>query len=775
MWPRSARRPSWTRSAPAANPNTTDNCADQPAGFDVTSYSSSIKGNQYWTFGVSGNDTDSTTTGQFMRLSDNPTLVTTFDEYPAAPAMEQSSPSMTDNPATTDTHYGCQSSSDPDPVIPWIGATSSVQLNASYTAPLSGEDVEPGWKVWNAGSTLVNQTYANTSPGSFPYTVSSPADGDEYFSQIWTTVNGNGGQDGYDPGETTQGPECSFAADQTPPATPAVSSTAFPPSGSTPGTTQTAPGASGTFSFSSADPPPAGCSTSNPVADAGYDGTASTCLASGVYEFEYSLNQPLSYGGVTPITTSCPSGGVTSGAAAAVNPTGNPSTSTSANPSATTTATSCPINVSQWGTNILYVAAVDAAGNISQTYQYDFYVPWNTAAKVVPGSIVADAGQPGYEEPDLLTTDSSGNLVFFPGGTDPADGPLMASLGADSPSGDPWSDFVVTHRGSWSGNAVAADDLLALEPCPGQPAGSTCPAGSANLYRYNNDGSATGMYENSSDVVGENYHSCNPIPSGEGGAGSNNCNGYPTAATGWSGFTQIIAPGDAWTGAPSGSGITDDTSQPSMLAVTSGGELYLFQGSGGQPINPVELGSSGWNNVTVMAAGDVDGTDTIWARVNTGTDAGDIESFPLTLPSGQVPTLDASSPSTPPAATSGTILVNVSGSAIQVPEGTFPTVTATGPLSATACTTISSDTSGCAGFFAEDTSGDMFYYAGQPATTAADALSGTSELVGDVGGTSQGSGVIPSTGTVQLASNPGDYCQLSNVQNDGGGWRITFR
>ena len=101
---------------------------------------------------------------------------------------------------------------------------------------------------------------------------------------------------------------------------------------------------------------------------------------------------------------------MTSGAVAAVNPTGNPTTSTSANPSATTTAASCPITVSQWGTNILYVATVDAAGNISQTYQYDFYVPWNPATPVKAGDLNSDG------QPDLITTDSSGDLVFFPGG-----------------------------------------------------------------------------------------------------------------------------------------------------------------------------------------------------------------------------------------------------------------------------------------------------------------------------------------------------------------------
>lgn len=743
---------------PATNPNAKDNCANQPADFDVTSLGNSIKGNHFWTFGVNGNDTDNQNAGQFMRLSDNPTLVTTFDEFPAAPTMAQSAPAMTDNPATTDTHFGCVTGS--NPTIPWIGAAASVQLNANFTAPLASEEVEPGWKVWNATTTLVNQTNANTSPGSFPYTLSRPTDGDQYLSQIWSTVNGNGGQGGFDPGETTQGPQCSFATDQTPPSMPAVSSSAFPAAGSAQGTTQVAPGASGTFSFTSSDPPPPGCTSSNPIASVDFSGTPSTCLAGGVYEFEYSLNQPLSDGNVTPVTT-CPAGGTNSGAVAAVNPTGNPATAASADPSATTTATSCQINVSQWGTNILYVAAVDAAGNISQTFAYEFYVPWNTATPVKPGDINSDG------QPDLLAADSSGNLVLFPGGTDPANGPVIAGTAATSPQGDSWNDYVVAHRGTLS--AGSTDDLLALNKTGG------------NLYRYNNSwntnqwpagvaASPTApMYEVPSDIVSEFYPACAAIPSGEGGAGSANCTGYP--ASGWSSFTQIIAPGDAWAGAPRGSGVLADTSQPSMLGVTSNGGLWLFQGSGGQLTNPVQLGSAGWNNTTVMAAGTVNGVDTIWARINTGTNAGDIESFALTVPPGQVPTLNAAAPATLPAPTSGTILVDGSGSAIAVPAATFPTLTATGPLSGTTCATGSADTSGCPGFFAQDTSGDMFYYPGQPATTAAGALGGTRELVGDVGGTDPGSG-IPSTGTVQNASYPGDYCKLTNVSNGGGGWRI---
>ncbi len=702
---------------PAANPNSGDNCADQPADFDVTSVAASIQANhKSWTFGLNGDDTDSTTTGQFMRLSDTPTLVTTFDQTPPAPTMQQSTPSMVDNPGAADTHLGCKGSSSE---IPWIGATSSVKLNATFTAALSGEEVEPVWHVWNATTTVVNKTNANIAAGSFPFSFTSPTNGDEYFSQISTTVNGNGGQGGLDKGLTTTGPECSFADDAAPPTVPVVTTPDFPPSGSSPGTTQVAPGASGTFSFSSADPAPSGCASGNPIAAAGYaTGAATTCLASGVYEFEYSLNTPLASGSVTAPVTTCPSGGVSSGAVAAVNPTGNPTTSSSANPSATTTATSCQIDVNQWGTNILYVAAVDTAGNISQSFQYEFYVPFNSATTVQAGDIDGDG------KPDLLAKDSSGNLVFFPGGSDPANGPTTASLAGDAPEfatfGDDWSHFDVTHRDSFSGGNV--DDLLALDTSTG------------NLYRYNNGFAATGgigMFENSANVVNEFYPGCSPIPAGEGGAGSSNCTNYPT--TGWSGFTQVIAPGDAWLGAPTTpASITDDSKQPSLLGVAGNGTLWLFQGSGGQLTSPVQIGSGGWNDVTVMAAGIVDGTDTIWARVNIGTDAGDVLSFGLTVPSGQVPTLNASSPGTLPAATGGTILVNSSGATISVPTANFPTVTAIGPLSADACVSTSNDTSGCPGFFAQDTSGNVFFYPGQPTTTAASALTGTHELVGNM-------------------------------------------
>lgn len=125
-------------------------------------------------------------------------------------------------------------------------------------------------------------------------------------------------------------------------------------------------GQTGTFSVSSTDPVPATC--------------VAACLASGLAKFEYSFNTP------TPAV-----------GAAAVPP-----------------GTAISFTPTRWGTSVLYVDAVDNAGNRSQAEQYDFYVPWNQAAQVNPGDINGDG------VPDLVVSDSTGNLLLYPGNTDPA-------------------------------------------------------------------------------------------------------------------------------------------------------------------------------------------------------------------------------------------------------------------------------------------------------------------------------------------------------------------
>jgi hypothetical protein len=694
---------------PAEN-DESPSCGNQTAKYTVTGNMQDAT--TQWTYGISGNN--ATTGYGFMRLSDNPSLDITFDEVPAKPGVDQSSPTMKENPSDASTADACSTADLP----PFIGTSGSIQLNADFTAGISGEDVMPWWSVKNSAGT-VTQTTADTkqvAQGEHDYVISSPVNGDEYFWDAKTMVDAN---DTSLPEQTSSELECSFVVDGTQPTMPAVSSSAFPPSGSTPGTTQVVPGASGTFNFSASDPPPSGCSSSFPIADGGFSFTEDTCIASGVYEFEYSLNQQLS-STVTALgsggTDNC---GTQSGAVPAVNPTGDPNTDTSANPSATTTATSCTIDISQWGTNTLYVAAVDQAGNVSQSYDYTFYVPFSQQATTEPGDVNGDG------IPDLLATNSAGNLVLYPGNTDPTLTPPTASVAADAPSvsGLNWSQEQIAHRGSWSGGDV--DDLLVLD----QPDG--------NLYLYKNGGTPTGMFETTTNQNLITFPSCGTVADPDN---TNNCSGYPSLSAGWLDFNQILVPGDAWGGASGGTtSITEDTGKPSLLAVDpTTGALWLFQGTGGALQNPVQLGASGWNDVTLLAPGDVNGQLTLWARVNSGTDAGDVVSFPLAIPAGHAPTLDPAAPGTLESPTSGTVLDNSGGTAISLPVASYPQVVAPAPLSGGTCSTT--DTLACPGLYAVSSSGELFFYAGQATTTPADALTGTSAEVGDIG-----------TGIIQLS------------------------
>ena len=138
-----------------------------------------------------------------MRLSDNPTMVIIFDETPPNPTMQQSIPEMVDSPGNPDTNFGCQSSSDSAPQIPWIGASNAVTLNADFEAALTDEEVKPGWDISDHSSgSIVNKTFGDTAAGTNGFTFKTIDDGNEYFSQENTTVDGNGGQGGFDPGYT---------------------------------------------------------------------------------------------------------------------------------------------------------------------------------------------------------------------------------------------------------------------------------------------------------------------------------------------------------------------------------------------------------------------------------------------------------------------------------------------------------------------------------------------------------------------------------------------
>ena len=689
-------------------------CADHTATIGVAStmQSAATDNSADWSFGIRGDESKNPSSGTptncttqncgYGRWGNGPSIVTTFDEVPSTPVSMTAVPTPTDNPLAG-ADNSCTASAGNGG---WIGKTdiannsNTVDVQSVDAASLASEDVRGQDTFWEVSPTL-QTTKTTLGPSAYavtPQTVkfsvgTTLVDGGHYEWTGETTVDGNGN----DAGKTFSAASpntCAFRVDETAPVVPGVSSTDFPPLGSVPGTTL-ANGDTGQFNFSTYDPVP----STGACASGG-------CAASNVYEFEYELNGAIPANIATPTAAaSCPTTGVASGqlfGVAATNPAG-----TSSNPA---TATSCPIAVGNWGENTLFVAAIDNAGNISQTFQYQFYVPWNGAAPVA-----GDVNGDGF--PDLLATSTDGDLLLFPGRTDPTATPEIAGTKAHSPqTGIGWNKYQITHRGSFSQSQV--DDVFALR--------------GALLFRYANNTQAgtTPQFENTANVHLVNYPACptlqmEPDPDNPTG----NCTGYPS---GWSQISQIVAPGDAWVGANpfnqatfGTAGITQDDGDPSLLAVSKSGGLWLFQGNGGGQLqDPIQLGSSGWSNMTVIAPGTVNGTSVLWARDNS---TGALFSYPFVISSNKVPTLNPTTPSSPvPAEGTGTTGTAITG-APTLTKAAYPTLTAALPLASGGCATGSPNFN-CAGLFAVDASGNIWYYSGQPVTSMAGPISSTRQL-----------------------------------------------
>lgn len=322
---------------------------------------------------------------------------------------------------------------------------------------------------------------------------------------------------------------------------------------------------------------------------------------------------------------------------------------------------------------------------MSAIVQYDFYVAWNPAATVTAGDLNGDG------VPDLLATDTDGNLLLYPGNSDPAVTPVVASTPADSPDGTGWNTFQITHRGSMSGGSV--DDLFAYK--------------GANLYLYlnnQNDPGAAPQFGDTSDLDTIAKPSCAATASNAA-----NCTGYD--ATDWSDVSQILGPGALYS-----------NGLPDLLTVEND-QLWLYKRGFGDSLGtPVLLGSSGWSGMTLIAPGDVGGQLTLWARNNS---TGAISSWPLNLDSNGVPELGTASAGTPVTAASGAVV-----SGVTMTAAAYPVVVSSGPLTGGACGTA--DPTACPGVYAEDTSGDLWYFQGQSVSGGAASLSGTSLLVGNV-------------------------------------------
>jgi hypothetical protein len=632
-------------------------CGTQDVNFDVTAAMKTTAADNYkqWTFGLYGDESDLPSLAcspsisyncGFMRFNDNPSVTTVYDLYPSQPSNLDTTPPSHDQ---TVIGPGCGT-------VGWLGKTdlgsandSSVTLDAEISSNIVGEHVRAQYTLWDDtnGSAVVSSPVSAYLPS--PSSVDTPVgtqlqDGHEYS---WDVRAYDGTLTG--PASAT----CYFKVDLSAPTQPAVSSATFPQTGSDPASPPVA-GTTGTFSFSSTDPAPAGC--------------ASACAASGVASYEYSFNTPLATSGNSTVAPGTP----------------------------------VTYQARLWGSNVLYVAAVDNAGNVSQTEQYPFFVQPPPGTSAFPGDVDGDGTS------DLLTSGSNGDLLLYRGGSDPAVAPATAGTPASSPDGNGWGTFQVTHRGSMTGNNV--DDLFVHK--------------GANLWLYPNNPDSPGTAPQFGDSSG-----LSPIAKPSCSASASNpanCAGY--AGTDWSGVTQIVAPGDVY------AGLAADNGQPALLAVEND-QLWLYRGNNADGVTtPVLLGSSGWGAVTVIAPGAIDGQLTLWARDNS---TGAIYSWPITLDANGVPELGRATTGTPVTATSGSVI-----SGMTLTAADYPVVVSSGALISGTCTPGST---ACPGLYAEDAAGNLWYFPGQPVTGGAPALEGSSSaiLVGQFGASA---GAVPGCG-----------------------------
>jgi hypothetical protein len=632
-------------------PNANSSCTGQTLNFSVAYAMSYIIDPAHpasnITFGLSGNETASSSSSNigFMRIGNNPDIVTVFDVNPPAPTSQQITPASAYEPGGP-ANYGCNQ---PLNNLPWSNSVN--YLKANIQASINGEPVKAAYSMWDesTGQTVLSPggnaslwsswyTYSGTPITTGTQFSASLQDGDQY---TWTTQ-------AYVSGMSTDNPSphaywsklgirpvlnyagaslpdaaavCGFNYDATAPAVQSINSTQFPQAGS--GQTGSKAGNAGTFTFQATDPAPAHCNA---------------CLVSGVYEFLYSLNRQA----FPAFTASPPSSSNCSG------------TSGTVRASSSGTA-SCSITVGNWGTNILYVEAVDQAGNVSDAFPYYFYTPWNPNKQVVPGDVNGDS------VPDMLAV-NAGNLTLIKGNTDPSTqlSTSTASVPADSPDGTSWSGFQVAHRDPFSQVTASAniDDLIVHK------------TSSSSLYLYENNPSSPGaspQFEDTSAITPIQRPAC---------SGGYNCTSHydPT----WEHVTQLLAPGDAWNPTPGvANSAPADNGQPSLLTVekdpnnpSDTGSLWIFQGTYGPGLqDPIELGSSGWANVTIIAPGYVNGQLTIWAYDDT---TGNVYSYPI-YSVNKGPSLSQTL-NTAVTATSGTVILTYKY------KGTTPAVASPGAL-----------------------------------------------------------------------------------------------
>lgn len=483
-------------------------------------------------------------------FNNNPSINTVYDVKPNTPSSTVASPAPVRSDGTV--AQGCDGN-----IVGWMGISN---LNGQNAATLS---------AWASSAVSQAQLYGQfefydhtTNTELFPGNQNSNTVGGSGGTVSVTTpaltdghlytwqVNAN---DGYYTSDTAH--YCGFSVDEVAPANPQIASTVFPPVGSGQNST-VYNNQAGTFTLTSAD-------------GATKSGTGSP---SGLKGFNYQLDNAPS------VFTALAESGTTSG---------------------TATITLTPTN---WGVHTLSVQAVDNAGNVSAKIPYTFYVPWNPATKVAPGDLNNDG------VPDLLGTTSSGDLVMYPGDTDLSMTPTTLGTAATNPilKGNGWGSYLITHRGSFSNQGV--DDVWAYDPA-GKGLFLVKNSGTAPFQNVGNVTSVTKAGV-ATDAYNDPYLSADSQSTACATTSTGSCASYDN--TDWSTVTQVLAPGDLYATDP----VANYDNGYSGLLTVEGGSLWYYRGQGSPNyLNvAVQLGTSGWDGMTLIAPGMVGGKPALWAR-----------------------------------------------------------------------------------------------------------------------------------------------------------------
>ncbi|MFJ8442616.1 ricin-type beta-trefoil lectin domain protein [Kitasatospora griseola] len=423
----------------------------------------------------------------------------------------------------------------------WVGANQYIRLNASTWSPI-GASLDTSFHLWddNANSDTVLST--GFGGGGDPTVLADRGlDGHQYH---WNAST-------YDQqlrsGDT---PTCYFRVDKTPPQV-TLTSGDFPASGNLGQTPIKKVGQSGTFTVSAQDPAP-----------------ASGPHASGMACVRWSTDP-------TAVTGwSCGDAGTT-GSGIIKGGSG--------------TFTFTP---TVWGTNTLFVQAMDVAGNYSQPLRYTFYVPWDPAKGTAsPGDLTGDG------RGDILLPDDLGNLRVMTLDNDPTSA-LAAPMDL-FPGGYGWKDSITktTHRGAL--RSMQLDDAFAWTNATTDLA--------KVLYLYQNKGDGT-------------FKTASPLTKPTSFAATD---GTPLTAapTGWSAdwskVGQILALGSLNGPLNASDGIVSKN-QTALLTVENG-NLWMYRGATINNLDApaVKLSTASWAEYDLINPGPANGKSqqpTLWSR-----------------------------------------------------------------------------------------------------------------------------------------------------------------